>query len=44
MDVANAWELRSMLEVTTPGIELGYEAHGRTRSAYLVHTEGSLPL
>ncbi|MFR9798413.1 methyltransferase domain-containing protein [Streptomyces sp. MS06] len=41
VDVANAWELRSMLEVTTPGVELGYEARGRTRTAYLVHPDGS---
>lgn len=41
VDVANAWELRSMLEVTTPGVELGYETRGRTRTAYLVHADGS---
>ncbi len=41
VDVANAWELRSMLEVTTPGVGLGYETSGRTRTAYLVHEDGS---
>ncbi|OII64532.1 methyltransferase type 11 [Streptomyces sp. CC53] len=41
VDVANAWELRSMLEVTTPGVELGYDTSGRTRTAYLVHPDGS---
>ncbi|MFI5687380.1 methyltransferase domain-containing protein [Streptomyces sp. NPDC051636] len=41
VDVANAWELRSMLEVTTPGVELGYETSGRQRTAYLVHPDGS---
>ncbi|KOV62188.1 methyltransferase domain-containing protein [Streptomyces sp. MMG1121] len=41
VDVANAWELRSMLEVTTPGVELGYEINGRQRTAYLVHPDGS---
>ncbi|EGX55743.1 hypothetical protein SZN_31359 [Streptomyces zinciresistens K42] len=41
VDVANAWELRSMLEVTTPGVELDYETHDRTRTAYLVHPDGS---
>ncbi|WP_430382661.1 methyltransferase domain-containing protein [Streptomyces sp. P10-4] len=41
VDVANAWELRSMLEVTTPGVELGYETHERRRTAYLVHPDGS---
>lgn len=41
VDVANAWELRSMLEVTTPGVELRYETSGRHRTAYLVHPDGS---
>ncbi|WP_326698492.1 methyltransferase domain-containing protein [Streptomyces sp. NBC_01754] len=41
VDVANAWELRSMLEVTTPGVEPGYETSGRTRTAYLAHPDGS---
>ncbi|WP_338400148.1 methyltransferase domain-containing protein [Streptomyces graminilatus] len=41
VDVANAWELRSMLEVTTPGVELRYQVSGRTRTAYLVHADGS---
>ncbi|MFJ4799919.1 methyltransferase domain-containing protein [Streptomyces murinus] len=41
VDVANAWELRSMLEVTTPGVEVGYETRGRTRITYLVHPDGS---
>lgn len=41
VDVADAWELRSMLEVTIPGVELGYETSDRTRTAYLVHPDGS---
>ncbi|GHA93245.1 methyltransferase domain-containing protein [Streptomyces termitum] len=41
VDVANAWELRSMLEVTTPGVEVSYETSGRIRVAYLVHPDGS---
>ncbi|AWL38292.1 MULTISPECIES: methyltransferase domain-containing protein [unclassified Streptomyces] len=41
VDVAEAWELRSMLEVTAPGVELGYETHGRARTAFLVHPDGS---
>ncbi|MEV0125533.1 methyltransferase domain-containing protein [Streptomyces sp. NPDC050703] len=41
VDVANAWELRSMLEVTTPGVETRYETSGRTRTAVLVHPDGS---
>lgn len=41
VDVANAWEVRSALEVTTPGVEPGYGTDGRTRTAYLVHPDGS---
>ncbi|MFE7615546.1 methyltransferase domain-containing protein [Streptomyces sp. NPDC057496] len=41
VDVANAWELRSMLEVVAPGVELGYAVSGRTRTACLVHPDGS---
>ncbi|MGW4030545.1 methyltransferase domain-containing protein [Streptomyces sp. NPDC004838] len=41
VDVSAAWEVRSMLEVTTPGVELDYETSGRTRTAYLVHPDGS---
>lgn len=41
VDVSAAWEVRSMLEVTTPGVETGYETRGRTRTAYLVHPDGS---
>ncbi|MBW5249667.1 methyltransferase domain-containing protein [Streptomyces poriferorum] len=42
VDVANAWELRSMLELTAPGVELTYEERDdRTRTACLVHPDGS---
>lgn len=41
LDVANARELHSMLEVTTPGVELAYESSDRTRTAYLAHPDGS---
>ncbi|AEW97596.1 hypothetical protein SCATT_52250 [Streptantibioticus cattleyicolor NRRL 8057 = DSM 46488] len=41
VDVGNAWELRSMLEVTVPGIESDYETSGRQRTAYLAHPDGS---
>ncbi|MFJ2131638.1 methyltransferase domain-containing protein [Streptomyces sp. NPDC087849] len=41
VDVAEAWELRSMLEVMTPGVELAFEEHNRHRTAYLVHPDGS---
>lgn len=47
VDVANAWELRSMLEITTPGVELDYATDGTdgtnnpVRTAYLAHPDGS---
>ncbi|AEW98854.1 hypothetical protein SCATT_p06610 (plasmid) [Streptantibioticus cattleyicolor NRRL 8057 = DSM 46488] len=41
VDVGNAWELRSMLEVTLPGVELDYETNGHQRTAYLAHPDGS---
>ncbi len=36
-----AWELRSMLEVTAPGIEHDYRRTGDTRVAPMVHADGS---
>ncbi|MDT3397096.1 methyltransferase domain-containing protein [Streptomyces sp. B1866] len=41
LDIENAWELRSMLEITTPGVEIRYEQHGRERTAWLLHRDGS---
>ena len=41
VDLPNAWELSSMLQVTTPGVELDYERRDGTRTAYLVHPDGS---
>ncbi|MFF9352572.1 methyltransferase domain-containing protein [Streptomyces sp. NPDC014734] len=42
VDVAGAWELRSMLELTVPGVEAAYEEQGgTTRTALLVHPDGS---
>ncbi|MYS83600.1 MULTISPECIES: methyltransferase domain-containing protein [Streptomycetaceae] len=41
MDIAEAWEVRSMLEVEVPGVELDYRHEGDTRSAVLVHPDGS---
>ncbi|MFC7386944.1 methyltransferase domain-containing protein [Sphaerisporangium rhizosphaerae] len=37
----NAWELRSMLEVMAPGVELDYRESGDTRIAHMVHEDGS---
>ncbi|MBT2505551.1 methyltransferase domain-containing protein [Streptomyces sp. ISL-98] len=41
LDVANAWEVRSMLEVTAPGTELDFRQDSNRRTAYLVHPDGS---
>lgn len=41
VDVTNAWEVRSMLEIRTPGVELAHGTNGRTNTAYLVHPDGS---
>lgn len=41
VNVDDAWEVRSILELTAPGVEAGYETSGRTRTAYLVHPDGS---
>ncbi|MEV5531044.1 methyltransferase domain-containing protein [Streptomyces prunicolor] len=41
VDLPNAWELSSMLQVTAPGAELDYERRDGTRTAYLVHPDGS---
>jgi hypothetical protein len=41
VDVSNAWEVRSMLEVTAPGVELDYREEGDRRTACLVHADGS---
>ncbi|WP_055483167.1 hypothetical protein [Sphaerimonospora mesophila] len=37
----DAWELRSMLEVTCPGIEHSYHEDASTRTAVMVHPDGS---
>ncbi|MBT2397940.1 methyltransferase domain-containing protein [Streptomyces sp. ISL-100] len=41
LNLADAWELRSMLEITTPGVETYYEERGRERTAWLLHEDGS---
>ncbi|WEH34034.1 methyltransferase type 11 [Streptomyces sp. AM 4-1-1] len=41
VDLANARELRSMLEVTAPGVEYTYATHDRHRTACLLHPDGS---
>jgi protein-L-isoaspartate O-methyltransferase len=41
VNVASAWELRSMLGITLPGTESHYEAHDGQRTAWLIHPDGS---
>ncbi|MCZ9353003.1 methyltransferase domain-containing protein [Streptomyces mutabilis] len=41
VDVANAWDLDSMLGITAPGIEHAYREDGRRRTAVMVHADGS---
>lgn len=41
LNVAEAWELRSMLELAVPGVETHYEERGDQRTAWLVHADGS---
>ncbi|MGW0015765.1 methyltransferase domain-containing protein [Streptomyces tendae] len=41
VDVANAWDLDSMLGVTAPGIEHSYCDEGYRRTAVMAHADGS---
>lgn len=41
VDVANAWDLASMLELTAPGIEHGYREADGKRIAVMAHPDGS---
>nr|WP_222108411.1 methyltransferase domain-containing protein [Streptomyces cupreus] len=41
VDVANAWDLDSMLGITTPGIEHSYRENGERRTAEMAHADGS---
>ncbi|MFE5258221.1 methyltransferase domain-containing protein [Streptomyces coelicoflavus] len=41
VDVANAWDLDSMLGITAPGIEHAYHDDGRRRTAVMAHADGS---
>ncbi|KPI01843.1 protein-L-isoaspartate(D-aspartate) O-methyltransferase [Actinobacteria bacterium OK074] len=41
VDVANAWDLASMLDLTAPGIEHHYERSGEQRTALMAHADGS---
>ncbi|GAA0435983.1 methyltransferase domain-containing protein [Streptomyces luteireticuli] len=41
LNLSEAWELRSMLELAVPGVETHYRQDGRRRTAWLVHQDGS---
>ncbi|MFI5805785.1 methyltransferase domain-containing protein [Streptomyces sp. NPDC051561] len=41
LNVAEAWDVRAMLELAAPGVETHYEERGQTRTAWLVHADGS---
>lgn len=41
VDVANAWDLDSMLGITAPGIEHAYQDDGHRRTAVMAHADGS---
>ncbi|MGW8746555.1 methyltransferase domain-containing protein [Streptomyces sp. NPDC055794] len=41
VDVANAWDLDSMLGVTAPGVEHAYLDEGYRRTAVMAHADGS---
>ncbi|MEV4437468.1 methyltransferase domain-containing protein [Streptomyces sp. NPDC049577] len=41
LNLSEAWELRSMLELATPGVETHYRQNGRRRTAWLLHEDGS---
>lgn len=41
VDVRDAWDVRSVLEVEVPGVEADFAREGDTRTAVLVHPDGS---
>ncbi|MFD5297234.1 methyltransferase domain-containing protein [Streptomyces mutabilis] len=41
VDVANAWDLDSMLGITAPGIEHAFHDEGHRRTAVMAHADGS---
>ncbi|OEV12681.1 protein-L-isoaspartate(D-aspartate) O-methyltransferase, partial [Streptomyces nanshensis] len=41
VDVANAWDLDSMLSLTTPGIQHEFHQEGELRTALMAHADGS---
>ncbi len=41
VNVGEAWDLASMLDITTPGVTHQYEEHGDQRMALMTHPDGS---
>ncbi|MGW2187639.1 methyltransferase domain-containing protein [Streptomyces sp. NPDC001719] len=41
VNVGEAWDLASMLDITTPGVTHQYEQHGDRRTALMAHPDGS---
>ncbi|MFD5384065.1 methyltransferase domain-containing protein [Streptomyces sp. NPDC127074] len=41
LNVAEAWDVRAMLELAAPGVETHYEERGEQHTAWLVHADGS---
>ncbi|MFE7130947.1 methyltransferase domain-containing protein [Streptomyces sp. NPDC057638] len=41
LNVAEAWDVRAMLELAAPGVESAYKEDGERRTAYLAHPDGS---
>ncbi|MEU5421906.1 methyltransferase domain-containing protein [Streptomyces sp. NPDC020799] len=41
LNLSDAWELRSMLELSAPGVETHYRQEGGQRTAWLIHEDGS---
>ncbi|MFF4735883.1 methyltransferase domain-containing protein [Streptomyces sp. NPDC001262] len=41
LNLSDAWELRSMLELTVPGVETHYRQENGQRTAWLLHQDGS---
>ncbi|HET6354839.1 50S ribosomal protein L11 methyltransferase [Streptomyces sp.] len=41
IDIEQAWDLSSMLEIIVPGVMYGYETEGKWRTTWLAHRDGS---
>ncbi|MFC4912602.1 methyltransferase domain-containing protein [Actinomadura gamaensis] len=41
VDLEQAWELRSMLDIEHPGLTHHFEQHGARRTAWMIHPDGS---